>query len=192
MDRLLALDQNLLLAINGFDSPFLDFLMIWASNRWIWIPLYLWMAFLLYRRIGWIQFAYALLILVLVIVLTDQTTSSILKPIVARPRPCHVPWLAPVLHLVNGKCGGPYGFASSHAANFFGLAVYLTLILRNKPYGLPFLLFGVAFLVAYSRVYLGVHYPLDVIGGMLIGLFWGGIGFWFFTILRTKRWHSGN
>jgi undecaprenyl-diphosphatase len=186
MNPLLELDQNLFLAINGFHSSSGDALMHWVSHRLIWLPLYVLICFLLYQRLGWLQFIYAVGIFAFVLLLADQTTSGILKPLIARLRPCHDPALTPVVHLVNGKCGGPYGFASSHAANFFVLATYMSWHLRGRFRWMRVSLFGIASVVAYSRVYLGVHYPSDILVGALIGLLSGNLGILMYKALMRR------
>jgi undecaprenyl-diphosphatase len=122
-----------------------------------------------------------------VLFVADQTTSGILKPLIARPRPCHDPSLAPVIHLVHGKCGGSYGFASSHASNFFVFATYLSWHFKGRFRWVRIFLFGIASVVAFSRVYLGVHYPSDIVVGALIGLFSGSLGIFMYKALMRRK-----
>lgn len=162
IEYLQQLDEKWLLAINGFNSPALDTVMGWLSDRWIWIPFYLFLVvaiILKYKK----HAIPLLLLVVLLIVASDQLASGILKPWVHRLRPSHEPDIQPLLHLVNGYKGGKYGFVSSHAINVFSLSFYLFFIARNKIKWLPYVLFPWATAVSYSRIYLGVHYPFDVL-----------------------------
>ena len=176
METLLEIDQALMLELNSHHSSFFDELMYWVSHKFFWIPFYLLLVYLMVRRWRW-NTVYVLIAIALVIALADQFTSGFMKPFFERPRPCHDPELGHLVHTFKDKCGGRYGFASSHAANTFGLASFLWLQLR-KSYRWIWLLFIWAVLVSYSRVYLGVHYPGDITVGALIGLFFGWLVYW--------------
>ncbi|HHG83755.1 MAG TPA: phosphatase PAP2 family protein, partial [Bacteroidetes bacterium] len=154
MDWLLTWDEHALLAVNGLSTPWLDVVMGWLSNKIAWVPVYAILLLGLIQLLGWKRALLAALLAIPLILLADQATSGLLKPWVARPRPCHIPELRSVLHLVNNKCGGPFGFASSHAANFFALATYLGFFFRQRWRYSPIIFLAVASLVAFSRVYL--------------------------------------
>lgn len=174
------LDQELLLTINRHNTPFLDQFFYFLSNKWAMIPLYMILLLIVLREFKnktWLIIG----VVALLILASDQFASGFLKPLVMRYRPCHNLFIGPQLHLVNGECGGQYGFISSHAANTFALATFLGLLLRLKwPKLLACLLLWAA-LVSYSRIYLGVHYPLDVIGGAMDGIIFG----WLFYKLQV-------
>ena len=178
-EQLIHIDTELLLAINGWHSPWADTLMWIVSAKTTWIPLYLLLIGLLvwrYRKpaitpIKWLQKVPACVVMIVMIVLAvgaaDFIPSGILKDWVARPRPTRVPELEGVLHLVNDYRSGRYGFVSSHAANTMACALLFSLIWRNKIATIGLMLWVAA--NCYSRIYLGVHYPTDVLGGIIVG-----------------------
>ena len=173
LNTLQALDRQLLLAVNRAHTPVLDAVMLFASNRLVWFPAYA-------LLIGWLIYHFrrrAMLLLPLVLAavgFADSITSRLFKPYFARLRPCHDDTLAPVLHLPDG-CGGQFGFLSSHAANSVALAVFLALVLPAGRFrGLKIGVMLWAALLSYSRIYLGAHYPADVLGGAAVGALLGG------------------
>lgn len=131
--------------------------------------------------------------LILTIVVADQTASTLLKPTIQRLRPCHVAYLQNKIHLVVESCGGTYGFASSHAANSFGLAMAIWLVCRaagpvsNRYKKYLWCFFPWAAVVSYSRIYVGVHYPLDVLAGALIGCGAAYLSVWAVQKLLTLK-----
>ena len=184
MDYLIHIDQQWLLAINGWHAEWADVLMWYISKSTTWLPLYALLVGLVVYRFGiqWYlstqntsNYRFTALLRVLIVFagfavavgLSDFISSGIIKPWVCRLRPTHEPELAGLIHLVNGYTGGLYGFVSSHAANTMACALLFALLYRNI-YATVGLMLWVA-LNCYSRMYLGVHYPADIIGGLAIG-----------------------
>lgn len=167
LETLNQLDTDLFLWLNGQYSPALDPIMVWITERNSWFPFYALLIGWLGYRFRW-QAVPLVLTLAVAVALSDQTASALLKPLTHRLRPCHVAALQPLIHPVL-PCGGQYGFASSHAANAFALATGLWLLLgkRYPWFGWVFLW---AIALAYSRLYVGAHYPLDLIAGAGIGV----------------------
>lgn len=184
MDWLLTQDQQLLLWINGHHAAWSDDLMVLVSSKWAWIPLYALLLALLVRAMGWRQAALAAVLMVPVVLVSDQLASGVLKPLVGRLRPCHDPGLQSIVHVVDLHCGGPFGFVSSHAANFAALACHVGWLLRRQHRWLFPALWMAAALVGYSRVYLGVHFPSDVLGGFAVGTLAGFMGVGLFRIMH--------
>jgi undecaprenyl-diphosphatase len=179
LEFLKTADQKILLFLNGKHNSFLDFIMYWASNRFVWIPFYAFLLAAVVRTFGKRTF-FILILVAAMITVSDQVASGLVKNAVHRLRPCHNPEISSQVHLVNGYCGGSYGYFSSHASNAWALAGFLVLIFRrealrqSQPAGfysrmLPALLFAYALLLSYSRVYLGAHYPADVLTGIAFG-----------------------
>jgi len=173
MESLISLDQELLIFLNSLNSHVWDQIMILGTNKYTWTPLYLYFCYCIFKSFSK-QGILILVSIVLMILVTDQFTSSFMKPFFERLRPCHEPSIAAILHS-KVNCGGQFGFASSHSANSFAIAAFMVFLMR--PRAGWWILFLWATIVAYSRVYLGVHYPGDVIVGGLIGVLFGWLFF---------------
>jgi len=163
------IDTKLFLLINSINNSFFDHLMYFISGKITWIPLYLLLLFLIIKKFGK-RFWLVILIFILTVVLSDQISVHLFKNVFQRYRPCHNELLKDIVHLVNGKCGGKYGFISSHACNTAAIASLTCLIFRNYGKWIFPIMISYALLNSYSRVYLGVHYPSDVFVGIIVGV----------------------
>lgn len=167
METILEFDRQLLLYLNGIHTSILDQVMWLASDKLIWVPLYLFFLWLFYRQERK-SFWLLLLVIVLMIVVSDQA-ANLFKNTVMRLRPTNDPSLKDMVLTVNGYTGGAFGFYSGHASNSFVVAVFVVSLLRKGRNFLIPICFGFALLVSYSRIYLGVHYPGDVLAGAIAG-----------------------
>lgn len=196
LEKLIELDQQLFLKLNGLHNSFFDPIMWWTSDMLIWVPFYAFLLYLVLKKESnsWTNFNWKNPVILVVsiavtITIADQVASGFCKPFFERFRPSHEPVLDGLVHLLknsNGDIykGGKYGFVSSHAANSFALAVLLVQLFN--PYKYRYLLILWAAVVAYSRIYLGVHYPGDILGGTLVGIFAGFVGFKLYAFLNKK------
>ncbi|MBL8002719.1 MAG: phosphatase PAP2 family protein [Flavobacteriales bacterium] len=186
LDRIVAADQAAFLAVNGAGSPALDPVMLAVSDLRMWVPLYLGFLVLVKLRWGWKGLWIAVPVIALMVLCSDTGSVLLFKNTVLRLRPCHEAALAGLVHLVPDGCGGRYGFVSSHAANHFAIAALMAGMLQRRPRWAALALFAWAGLIAYSRVYLGVHYPADVIVGGLYGTFIGTMAFVLFRSMHQR------
>lgn len=184
LEQLQTWDKQLLVFLNQFHTPALDTAAYYLTKTEFWIPLYAYLLFLVFRDFhqgGW----WVLAGIVIALVITDQVTSSIMKPYFMRLRPSHEPSLEGIIHIVNNYRGGLYGFASSHAANTLGTALFFFLLFRDR-YRYVWLLFVWAAVMSYTRIYLGVHYPGDILTGWLVGFAGGIAGFKGYQWLKAR------
>lgn len=181
MQEIIHLDQALFLKLHLAGSEPWDTLMYYATKSWVWLPLFSFWLYLLWkaqpRRFWqWVVLA------IFAVAATDMLCGQVLKPLFGRVRPSHEPSLRSHLHLVRGYAGGLYSFPSNHAANSLALTLIIGQALRQRLFwltGLSWVLFH-----SYTRLYLGVHYPLDLIGGWLLGAL---VSFSFLQLAKYKR-----
>ena len=174
-----AIDTDIFLYLNGLYSDFLDNFMWLVTRHWYaWGLIIATLIYVMVRQRNWRQALTLLLAIALVLLLTDLVSARIIKPLVARLRPSHA--LGDLVHTVNGYVGGRYGFVSSHAANYFGLITLMILVFRKRALAITLIVWGL--IIVYSRIYVGVHYPGDILGGTIVGIAAG------FAIYALWQW----
>lgn len=175
----IQLDRELFLFLNGLGEPRFDQFWLLISKTFVWIPFYVILLYFLFKNLGIRTFLFSLVFIALGVTISDQL-ANIFKDGIMRLRPCHDPELIPLMRTVT--CGGKFGFFSSHASNTFFVASFMTFLLSGKNPVLPYVLFIWAGFVSYSRIYLGVHFPMDIVMGAATGFLLGG----FFAALTRK------
>lgn len=171
------LDHQLFLFLNGLHVGWLDPVMAFISSEMGWIPFYAVLVYLVFKKYQW-KGLWIILGIAVLITCSDQLSAHVFKPVFQRLRPCHDPSIQDLVYLPYGHCGGQYGFVSSHAANTFALASLIFMTLRQHYRKIGLVMFPWAILVSYSRIYMGVHFPGDVICGAAVGMMLGfGIGY---------------
>ncbi|MBD5219559.1 MAG: phosphatase PAP2 family protein [Bacteroidales bacterium] len=174
IDTLIDTDTTVFLWLNSWHHPFWDTFMYIASGRLTWVGLYTALILALLRAYGWRTMAIVFLASILAVTLADQFTATILRPFVERLRPAHLENpISSLVHVVNDYRGGRYGFPSCHAANTFALCTVMALVFRRPALTVAMIVWAV--LNCYSRIYLGVHYPGDILAGTIIGIICGTI-----------------
>lgn len=182
LQQIVSVDTDLMLSINSWHSVFFDGFMWGYTQLEVWIPFYIALAIFFAKNMKVRTFLIAFACVFLTILLCDQLCSHLIRPIVQRLRPANLDNpVSPWVHVVNDYRGGRFSFPSAHASNTFGLAFFLMYLFRNKWLTIVMMIW--AFLNCYSRIYLGVHYPGDILAGFLIGFLVASFTYWIF-----KRW----
>jgi len=185
MEALSTTDSKLFLFLNGLHTDWLDKVMVLITDMWPWLPLYLLLIYWVvkqYDKRSWWVF----LTLGFVVLCSDQLSAHVCKPIFQRLRPCFNIDFQDIIHLPKGLAGGKYGFVSSHAANTFAIATFLTPVLKTYRPWPAIALFSWAFISSYSRIYIGYHYPGDIIVGSILGILVGWVFWKIFQNMQKK------
>lgn len=185
LEELIQLDKEVFLFLNNLGNANWDGFWLFVTNKLNSIPLYLVLLVLAYRQLGLRKTLVVLFTVALLILVTDQL-ANFFKYGVQRLRPCYDQEINEIMRLVKKSCGGKFGYFSAHAANSFAVASFFTFLLKPRYRFIGFVLFFWAFAVAYSRIYIGVHFPLDVLTGICIGL---GLS-WLFAKLYIFALHK--
>ena len=186
MDTLIEFDKALFLYLNGLGASNFDGFWMFITGKWNSIPLYTLLLYLLYKKIGGKHTIIILFLVALMIASTDQLANLFKKVLFLRPRPCHDTELSQLMRLVKSSCGGRFGYFSAHAASSMSLAIFIGNVLKpHIKYIYSFLIIWALF-VGYSRIYIGVHYPADVLTGMFFGVIIAKIMLYFETKLTLK------
>ncbi|MEM7161671.1 MAG: phosphatase PAP2 family protein [Bacteroidota bacterium] len=189
IEQLEQIDRDLFLYLNGLHQDWLDPIMVGFSDPLCSLPLYLLVFYFIKNKFGWKIALWSLLATVIVILLCDMISYRVFKQGFQRFRPCHNLEIQDLVYLAKGSCGGKFTFVSGHATNFLGLATFWGFLLKNKVNFIMPVLFIWAIIIAYSRIYLGVHYPADVTCGGILGIFLGYLVFRSFrNILHKRKW----
>ncbi len=180
MEEIIQFDKHLLLMLNGSDSVFIDSLMMTLTNAKTWIPMYIALFYIVLRNsLNAKEVLFVMAAAGLCVLFAGTVDDTLVKPLVARWRPTHDPEIGMLIDTVDGYRGGNYGFFSAHAANTFSIAMFFSLLLRNKIFTIAVVCWSLT--NCWTRMYLGVHYPGDI----LVGLLWGGlVGFGVYQLYK--------
>ena len=188
LEQLLQYDKELFLFLNNLGTETWDGFWMAYTTKFNWVPLYAVLLYLMYKNLDKKTFVFTILVIVLMILFTDQIT-NLFKGGFKRLRPCYTEGIQDLMRMVKASCGGKHSYFSGHASNSMAVAVFTGLLLKNRYKYLVFILLFWAALMAYSRVYIGVHFPLDIVSGMIFG---GFSGFIFYRLIKYLQQKYAN
>ena len=186
MGALSTIDSDLFLFLNGLHTDWMDKVMTLITDMWVWMPLYFLLIYWMVKQYG-TRWWWIVLSVCVVVLCSDQLASHVCKPLFQRLRPCYNSDFQDLIYLPKGLAGGKYGFVSSHAANTFAVATFLTAVLTKSRPWTAILLFFWAFVSSYSRIYIGFHYPGDIVCGAVLGVLVGMVLWKVFQLTLQKR-----
>lgn len=184
VERLLPIERESFLWLNDHRSAFMDTFMSIYSDKYTWIPLAIVFLGILIYKVEWRQLGLFLLCALLIGLLCDMVPAEFIKPFFARLRPSHHPDFKDIVNVVLERRGGRFGFISNHAANGFGIAIFTSLLFKYRYYTLT--IYTWVLITAYSRIYLGVHFITDIIGGCIWGTLIGLFVYYFYIFMHIK------
>ena len=184
LQRLVDIDKQVMLALNGSNSLYMDGVMRIYTTAVVWIPVALVLLFIVLKNNSPRGSLLAVLAVTLTLVVTSQISSHLIQPLADRLRPCDDPSIMQFIDTFDGYCGVGYSFTSSHACNTFGLFAFVSLLIRNRALSLTLLLW--ACINGYTRIYLGVNYPGDVLCGAILGAVIGTIIYLIYSFVQKK------
>jgi undecaprenyl-diphosphatase len=185
LNTLLNIDRYMLLSLNGSDSLFWDGCMLVYTSMAVWMPLAAILLYVLIKNNNIKDFFLLIVLVAVVATLTDTISSGICKPFFERWRPTNDPMLMYAVDVVNETRGGRFGFTSSHAANSFGIATFVSLLIRNRALSVSLVIW--AAMNAFTRIYLGVHYPGDILAGTMIGIVVGWAVYRLYVYIQNHK-----